>query len=162
MCRSGCAEVIVSEEYQQFCRDYNAFKDEVRQGKYGETAQIWINYCDSVRILLRFLEAVEENNLDLYIDSLYAMSSLLFSSDHLNYARYLPMYYLQLRQLVDTNPDVRKVLEKYGISVARSQVPACRNAIDLTIEQTINRSAKTSGGIIGHWTLNYWCSLIFI
>ena len=30
----------------------------------------------------------------------------------------------------------------------RSYVPACRNAVDMTVEQTINRSAKTAGGIV--------------
>lgn len=33
--------------------------------------------------------------------------------------------------------------------VSRSEVPASRNVVDITIEQTINRHAKSSGGIIG-------------
>jgi len=41
------------------------------------------------------------------------------------------------------------MLSECGIGVSRSSVPGCRNAIDITIEQTINRSAKTPGGIIG-------------
>ena len=41
------------------------------------------------------------------------------------------------------------LLRDNGFTVARSSVPACRNATDITIEQTINRSAKTPGGIIG-------------
>jgi hypothetical protein len=108
-----------------------------------------MNYCDSVWILLRFVEAVKENDQELYVYSMYAMSSLMFSSDHLNYARYLPIYHMQLKNLAEANEDAKELLGKYGISVSRSKVPACRNAIDVTIEQTINRSAKTTGGIVG-------------
>ena len=42
------------------------------------------------------------------------------------------------------------VLLKYGgISVCKSTIPAARTAVDMTIEQTINRQAKCKGGIIG-------------
>ena len=40
-------------------------------------------------------------------------------------------------------------------------MPSCRNAVDITIEQTINRSAKTPGGLIGFSrnasVLHRWC-----
>lgn len=167
----GCAEVINSEQYQRFIDDYEAFKDDVRHGKYGLTGQLWINYCDRVWILLRFLEAIKENQLDLYLDSLYQMSSMMFSADHLNYARYLPMYYIQLRHLTETNDDIKAILGKKGLSVARSIVPGCRNPVDLTIEQSVNRSAKTQGGIVGfsrnknayyRWTLTRHQRAIFL
>ncbi len=46
--------------------------------------------------------------------------------------------------------------------VNRSSVPSSRNAVDITIEQTINRHAKSHGGIIG-FSRNYaaydrWCT----
>ena len=48
-----------------------------------------------------------------------------------------------------------------GFSVSRSDTPASRNPVDSTIEQTINRHAKSRGGIIG-FSRNYpayypWC-----
>jgi hypothetical protein len=148
-CYENCADVMENEDYISFTDQFQNFKQQVRNGQLEKTAQLWMNYCDSVWILLRFVEAVKENDLELYVNSMYAMSSLMFSSDHLNYARYLPMYYMQLKNLVEANEDAKELLGKYGISVSRSKVPACRNAIDVTIEQTINRSAKTTGGIVG-------------
>jgi hypothetical protein len=148
-CYENCADVMENEDNISFTDQFQNFKQQVRNGQLGKTAQLWMNYCDSVWILLRFVEAIKENDLELYVNSMYAMSSLMFSSDHLNYARYLPMYYMQLKNLVEANEDAKELLGKYGISVSRSKVPACRNAIDVTIEQTINRSAKTTGGIVG-------------
>jgi hypothetical protein len=145
----GCSVVVNSSKYMDFAEEYLKFKDEVRKGSMGKTAQFWLIYCDCVWILLRFMEAIKENDLELYMTSMRAMCALMFSADHLNYARYLPMYYIQLKNLTKVNQEAKLLLGKYGISVARSNVPACRNAVDLTIEQTINRSAKTTGGIVG-------------
>jgi len=61
----------------------------------------------------------------------------------------LPLYIMQLQNLPQTHPGAVELLRNNGFSVARSTVPGCRNAVDITIEQTINRSAKTSGGVIG-------------
>ena len=45
--------------------------------------------------------------------------------------------------------NVQLLLRECGFSVATSAVPKCRIPVDQTIEQTINRSAKTSSGIVG-------------
>ena len=50
-------------------------------------------------------------------------------------------------------PDEQKeLLRQGGFSVGRTSVPMSRTPIDLTIEQTINRHAKTKGGLIGFST----------
>lgn len=48
-----------------------------------------------------------------------------------------------------THPGAEELLKEKGISVNRSSIPSSRNAVDITIEQTINRHAKSQGGIIG-------------
>ncbi|KAK3732160.1 hypothetical protein RRG08_026542 [Elysia crispata] len=69
--------------------------------------------------------------------------------DHHNYARYLTVYFISLLNLSDSHPGAESLLRNNGFSVCRSDVPASRTAVDLTIEQTINRHAKTRGGIVG-------------
>jgi len=130
-------------------KEYEQFKAAVREGKYGTTAQLWLQYCDSVWTLPLFQEAVKENDLDLFMNSLQKMCGLLFSADHQHYGRYLPVYYIQLRNLHQTHPGAEVLLGECGFSVARSTVPGCRIPVDQTIEQTVNRSAKTIGGIVG-------------
>jgi len=141
--------VETSPDCKTFIDHFDEYKNEVRNGFLGKTAQFWMSYCDSVWILLNFQKAVKENNLELYITSLRQLCKLLFSAGHLNYARYLPLYYTQLINLPQSHPGAQGLLESNGFSVARSTVPSSRNAVDITIEQTINRSAKTQGGIIG-------------
>ena len=69
--------------------------------------------------------------------------------DHPNYARYLTAYFLLLLNLNESHPGAEELLRNKGFSVCRSSVPGARNAVDMTIEQTINRHAKSKGGIIG-------------
>jgi len=141
--------VMASEACVKFLEAFRVFVSNARGGSLGKTAQFWINYTDSVWTLLRFLRAIKENDLPSYTNCLRSLCPLLFSADRLNYARYLPMYYRQLVNISQTHPGAEALLERYGFSVARSSVQACRVPVDMAIEQTINRSAKTSGGIIG-------------
>jgi hypothetical protein len=129
--------------------EFNILFEGLRQGKMGKTPQLWVLYADRVWDLLRFLRAIKENNLQQYISCLRRLCPLMSSADRHNYARYLPVYYTQLLNLSNTHPQADSLLEEYGISVARNQVPTCRIPVDTTIEQTINRSEKTSGGLIG-------------
>ena len=141
--------VLTNSECVSFLEQYDEFRCKVRKGLLGKTAQFWLSYCDSVWDLMHFQHAVKTNNFDLYVSSIRRMCGLLFSADHTNYARYLPLYYMQLRNLNSTHPGAEELMRNNGFSASRSNVPGCRNAIDLTIEQTINRYAKSRGGIIG-------------
>ena len=77
------------------------------------------------------------------------MCPRLFNFDRLNYARYLSMYYTQMTNLSSSHPSAVGLLAEYSISVSGSNVPACQTPIDQAIEETIDRSAKISGGLIG-------------
>ncbi|GFS05583.1 hypothetical protein ElyMa_004685300 [Elysia marginata] len=135
----------VSQLYAQYCH----YKEEIRRGTYGRTPQFWIQNMDKVWILLRFSRAIKTNNLDLYMRSLQQLCPLMFTMDHHNYARYLTLYCASLLNLSNSHPGAEDLLRKGGLTVKRSNLPNCRTAIDLTIEQTINKHAKTKGGIVG-------------
>ena len=126
--------------------DYAGFLTEVRKGDLGKTAQFWVQYRDSVWKMMKFVQAIKANDVHLYIQSLRQLCPLLFAADRLNYARYLPLYHAMLTNLPS---NAAAMLESNGLTVARSLVPCCRIPIDMAIEQTINRSAKTVGGIVG-------------
>ena len=63
--------------------------------------------------------------------------------------------------LEKTHPGAEDLLKNNGFSVNRSDVPSSRNAVDITIEQTINRHAKSHSGIVGfsrnHSAYYRWC-----
>ncbi|KAK3765219.1 hypothetical protein RRG08_051843 [Elysia crispata] len=81
--------------------------------------------------------------------------------DHHNYARYASAYLVSLINLPHSHPGADDLLKNWGFSVSRSQVPASRTAVDLSIEQTVNRQAKSKGGIIvfsrNMPAYNRWC-----
>ena len=88
------------------------------------------------------------NDFQLHLASLYSLCPILFAYDHTNYARYLPVYLMTMMNLNVTHPGAENLLRNNGFSVRRSSVLLSRNAVDITIEQTINRHAKSQGGII--------------
>jgi len=55
---------------------------------------------------------------------------------------------MSLLNLANFPPGAEELLRNGGFSVNRSQFPNCRTAIDLTIEQTINKHAKTKGELL--------------
>ena len=103
-------------------------------------------------MLLRFQRGTKENNFSLHLSSLEDMSSLFFTYDHPNYAYYTVVYILTMLNLDKTHPGAEKLLKGNGISVNRSSIPSSRNAVDITVEQTINKHAKSQGGNIGFST----------
>ena len=93
--RDSVRDSIMSDDFVNFVLQYNKYKDVIRNGKLVKTAQLWLMYGDSVCHLLRFHRAIKDN-LEQYMTSMRNLCSLLFSADHINYARFLPMQYYQL------------------------------------------------------------------
>ena len=140
------------------------FRDHVRRGGLGKTAKMWMQYLDFVWMLLRFQRGTKENNFSLHLASLEDMSSLFFTYDHPNYAHYTVVCILTMLNLDETHPGTEKLLKGNGngINVNRSSIPFSRNAVDITVEQTINKHAKSQGGNIGFSTnpsaYYRWCT----
>lgn len=127
-------KVLECESFNDLFYEYEYFKQLIRRGSNGKTAQFWLQYIDRVWLLLQFSFATRQNDSELHIISLEKLCPLLFCMDH------------QGLNLPDT---AKKLLENNGFSVARSSKQAARVPVDLTIEQTINKHAKTKGGIVG-------------
>ena len=67
--------------------------------------------------------------------------------DRTDYARYLPLYWAEMKNLPNTHPETH---QKGEFSVKRSSVGGfSQTAVDQTVEQTVHKSTKTKGGIIG-------------
>ena len=116
--RDSVKDSIMSGDFVNFVLEYNKYKDAIRYGKLGKTAQLWLMYVVSVWHLLRFHRAIKDNNLEQYMTSMRNLCSLLFSADH-QYARFLPMQYYQLLTLQESRPGAVNLLHTNGFSVAR-------------------------------------------
>ena len=60
--------------------------------------------------------------------------------DRINYSRYLPIYWCQIKTLPETHPQAQYYLHSGEFAVQRSQdVSFSQVAVDHTIEQTLNK-----------------------
>ncbi|KAJ8383303.1 hypothetical protein AAFF_G00222390 [Aldrovandia affinis] len=73
-----------------------------------------------------------------------------YTTDKLNYARFLPHYYATMSCLPIDHPEVHQQFMHGGFSVQLgSQNPYGRIPVDQTIEETVNRDTQTAGGTKG-------------
>ena len=134
------------DPFSELSQYYHIYKEKVRSGKYGRTAQFFLQYMDRVWNVLKLDESVRANDLDQYIHCLSKLCPLFFTMDHQNYARYLSFYVSKLRKMTS---EETTLLREGGFSAGRSNIPNSREPNDKCMEETGIRHAKTKGGIIG-------------
>ena len=129
-------------------RIYSLFIDFCREDR-GKMFRFWHSYMSMVNLLLSFIESSRVANWSLHISCIQQMIKWMFAYDHTNYARYLSIYVHDMYKLPHTHPDIHRALQSGECAVQRGVQPFAQIPVDQTIEQTINRSSKTKGGIIG-------------
>ena len=149
---------------QSFYYKYQDFKEMIREGRLGLTPQFWLcYYLDLIEVQQLAHRAVQENNLDLRTACWKFFVPFYFAMDKTNYARYGAHYVAVLERMEQLYPGLKDLLDKKGMSVQAQEKLPLRVAIDQRGEQTLNRDAKTTGGIknfasdssaILKWTLN--------
>ncbi|KAL9973341.1 hypothetical protein ACROYT_G019783 [Oculina patagonica] len=74
-------------------------------------------------------------------------AAMVVAYDHVNYARYLPVYLIQLSE---THLEAQMMSENGDFGVQWNTIHEfAQLSVDQTVEQTLNRSTKTKGGIVG-------------
>ena len=111
--------------------------------------QFWIQHLDRLWLVLDLIKALKENDFNLYKKTLKSMIPVFFIMNHQNYARYLTAYVASLDHIDNSHPEASRHRKNCALSVTRSLYAASGTAVDQTIEQTINKHAKSEGGVIG-------------
>lgn len=142
---------ILAIEKQQYClfeMTSNCIKSSILlDGFLGKTAQFWMLYIDIVNLQNQAHTAIQENNFDLRLESINKFIPLYFYFNMPNYARYMS-YYSEVLSNIDTlYPGLKPILQSTGLSIQAQDRYPLRTSIDQRGEQTINRDAKTSGGV---------------
>ena len=160
-----CLELLTNEsKITAFIDKYKQFKVRIRNWEHEKTAQCWfVYYLDVLSNITQIHHTVQTNDFGLRHDGLKKILPFCFVLNKQNYARYGSIYVHYLANIDITHPGCKELLLDKGLSVqAQSRYPL-RTSIDQRGEQTINRDAKTSGGIqsfasnndsILTWTLN--------
>ena len=113
-------------------------------------SQFWSTYIGIVHLMLAFIRATREGKWQLHLDCVAAMLPYMFAYDRTNYSRYLPVYWAEMIRLETTHPEAYALLNSEEFAVQRSSDSKfAQVAVDMAIEQTVNKDTKTPGDIIG-------------
>ena len=112
----------------------------------GPLKVFWNFYLEVVSTLLGLLRATREGEWEFHLDCIKAILPWFFTYDHTNYARYLPLYLLDMWALSDTHLDAYNMLYKGDFGVQRTSLHSFSPLpVDQTIKQTLNCYTKTKG-----------------
>ena len=126
---------------------FQDFTDESRTK--SKMFAFWEEYGHMVKLLLQFIKAERTGNWELHLLSVSAMVPYFFAMDRQNYARWLPVYLMDMKQLVTKHPEVHQEFVNGSHAVSRSSKPFAQVWTDMALEQSINADSKSRGGIIG-------------
>jgi hypothetical protein len=128
--------------------DFKLFTTE--QSHQSETFAFWDIFVQMVALLKDLIRADREGNWELHLHSLQRLLPLFAACDRTNYLRWCSLYLEDMRRLPETAPAVHQSFLAGKFVVKRT--PGLFNAIgaDMCLEQTINRSQKSTSGIIGN------------
>ncbi|KAL7407118.1 hypothetical protein ABVT39_003386 [Epinephelus coioides] len=129
---------------------YIEFEDKVSANHLGKTGNLWFGFIKHIRLILMLIYSVKTNNLKLFHKCNGEMANLFFAFDGPNYSRYLVWLEVFHTNLELSHPGAKDLLERGGISVARSLIPGALSAVDKTMEETFMKLAKSAGDYINY------------
>ena len=126
---------------------YNRFKEKIRHGDYGKTAQFWLLYYFDIMFNQHLTHyAVQTNNFMLRLHGLKTALPFFFALNLQNYARYGSIYVNTLENLDTMHPGCKELLSHKGLSVQAQERYACRIAIDQRASRQLTKMQKLQAG----------------
>lgn len=119
-----------------------------RQKEESPLFQYWYITMEFTLLVLTFIRSIRDGNFDLYVQSLGQLAGWMFSLDHVNYARWIPVHLRDMMQLEIQHPDIYDYLKKGGFVLHKTSHAFSGIALDHAHEQN-NGHLKAEGGIIG-------------
>ena len=116
----------------------------------SKTFFYWVRFIEMVRLAHDLVRADREGDWHLHLQLVEAVLPYFTVFDSINYLRWCSLYLEDMKKLPGNAPVVHDNFMAGRFVVKRSSIPFSAVAADMCLEQTINRSSKTSGGIIGN------------
>ena len=134
-----CQAIADISSFVGLMKQDESFFHDVIDGKYGSTAAYWAIYVYLINRVYRELKrAVHTNDVKGYIRILPSIIEVCFALNHPNYSRWGSLFLHKLQQM---DPRACDILEAGAISIRRTKKSYARSAVDLTLEQTVNKYA---------------------
>ena len=71
----------------------------------------WDSYLEMVEVLLNAIRATREGNWEMHIESTKEMLPWFYAYDHIDYARYLPIYLVNMMSLEESHPEAHNACQ---------------------------------------------------
>ncbi len=117
--------------------------------KESETYKYWDGFIKLVYLLKDIIRADREGNWKLHLHTVQQILPIFAAFDCTNYLRWCSIYLEDMRKLEDMYPEVYREFMRGNFVVKRTLGLFKAVGVDMALEQTINRSQKSAGGIIG-------------
>ncbi|VDI06569.1 Hypothetical predicted protein [Mytilus galloprovincialis] len=113
----------------------------------SRTSSLWLNFCRMTNILSKFLIAERTGNWDLHLSSIQEMLPFFVAAGHNLYAKSAYVYLSMMQRLEIDHPEVYRHFKAGHHVLRRTDRFWSGLSTDLTIEQILMRSVKSSGGL---------------
>jgi hypothetical protein len=114
------------------------------------TFAFWDSLLEAIHVFLRLMRAERNADYHLHLTAVSETIPYFLVSGRHNYAKFAPVYVSEMRQLEIENPDAFNFLQSGGFVVRRSSLRGFNCvSTDQALEQTVNRDAKSTGGVVG-------------
>jgi len=115
----------------------------------SEQCKFWYNFQHIMNVIKDLIRADRDGDFLLSIKSIQSLCPIFLGCDAIHYLRYGSFYVETLKSLQHEHPDLYSSFLKGDFVVKTSRGRFNAVAVDMKLEQTIQRSAKSVGGIIG-------------
>lgn len=131
------------EEIFEILVEYLNFEKDVRNGKYGKTAQFYTVYLRYMEYWFLLCRSVRMGDFKLLRYSIIKISTIFFALNQQNYARWLTKYVDTLYKVNKTHPGLINKLGNgsFGIRRSHHHFSASARPMDYTMEVTQNADA---------------------
>ncbi|XP_061723992.1 uncharacterized protein LOC133530150 [Cydia pomonella] len=115
----------------------------------GPTSMLWVAYFKMTLLIQNFIKAERIGDWNLHIKCVKEMLPYFHAAGHFNYAKSASLYAQEMDNLeaVMTPECYKRFISEKMFTVRRTQKPCSGTWSDMTIEQTLMRSMKVSGGL---------------
>lgn len=149
---------LITEEHSNFFNRFKTFLDE--KAANNETFKFWNQYCQMVELLLDCVKADRDGNWNLHINVVERMIPFCLLFNHYHYARGCVMY---LEDMSNLPPELVNAFQQGHFTVKKQSGKFNSVAADHALEQSLIRSSKIKGGLIGissnDHAVRKWCLL---
>lgn len=144
---SEIESAMSSDEFSSICTSIEETKTSLR--KNSRTSMLWLSYMEYVETAKEFIAAERMSDWDLHLFTCSKMLNLFAATGHSNYAKSVRIYLQEMNKLQESDPVLYQFFQKGHHTVKRSEKNWNAVWSDMGIEQTMMRSIKTRGGLVG-------------